>query len=105
MAVITLPYKYLEELTGVSKDVLIERLPMIAADIERYEDDHFDVEFFPDRPDMFSTEGVARAMRGFLNINRTWWLCRVLNLKIYRRLEVTIWLSTRPVSFSANILI
>ena len=41
---------------------------MIAADIERYEDDHFDVEFFPDRPDMFSTEGVSRAMRGFLGI-------------------------------------
>lgn len=68
MAVITLPYKYLEELTGVDKDVIIERLPMIAADIERYEDDHFDVEFFPDRPDMYSPEGVARAMRGFLNI-------------------------------------
>ncbi|MBP2134090.1 phenylalanyl-tRNA synthetase beta chain [Methanomicrobium sp. W14] len=68
MAIITLPYKYLESLTGVSKDIIIDRLPMIAADIERYEDDHFDVEFFPDRPDMFSTEGVARAMRGFLEI-------------------------------------
>ncbi|WOF15272.1 phenylalanine--tRNA ligase subunit beta [Methanoplanus sp. FWC-SCC4] len=68
MPIITLPYKYLEDLTGVDRDTLIDRLPMIAADIERYEDDHFDVEFFPDRPDMFSTEGVSRAMRGFLGI-------------------------------------
>ena len=74
MAIITLPYKYLEDLTGVSKETLIERLPMIAADIERYEEESFDVEFFPDRPDMFSTEGVSRAMRGFLGIETG--LCR-----------------------------
>ncbi|MDD3407099.1 MAG: phenylalanine--tRNA ligase subunit beta, partial [Methanomicrobium sp.] len=68
MAIIKLPYKYLEELTGASKETIIDRLPMIAADIERYEEESFDVEFFPDRPDMFSTEGVSRAMRGFLGI-------------------------------------
>ena len=66
MAIITLPYHYLERLTGVDRELIISRLPMLGSDIERIEDDHVDVEFFPNRPDLFSVEGVARALRGFL---------------------------------------
>jgi phenylalanyl-tRNA synthetase beta chain len=68
MAVITLPYKYLERLTRTDRKTIIENVPLIGSDIERIEDDHVDVEFFPDRPDLFSPEGVARAMRGYLGI-------------------------------------
>ena len=68
MAIITLPYKYLERLTGADKETILQRLPMIGSDVERVEADHADVEFFPNRPDLFSAEGVARAMRGFLGI-------------------------------------
>ncbi len=69
MPIIKLPYKYLETLTGTDRDTIIDRVPMIGADIERIEEDHIDVEFFPDRPDLFSTEGgVARAMQGFLGL-------------------------------------
>jgi phenylalanyl-tRNA synthetase beta chain len=68
MAVITLYYRYLERLTGADRKTILERLPMLGSDIERLEEDHADVEFFPDRPDLFSVEGVARAMRGFLGI-------------------------------------
>ena len=68
MTIITLPYTYLTALVGTDKETILDRLPMIGSDIERIEDDHADVEFFPDRPDLFSTEGVARAMRGFLGI-------------------------------------
>jgi phenylalanyl-tRNA synthetase beta chain len=68
MAVIGLPYKYLEHLTGTDKETILARLPMIGSEIERQETDHADVEFFPNRPDLFSVEGVARAMRGFLDI-------------------------------------
>lgn len=68
MAIITLPYRYLERLTGTDRQTIVDHIPMIGADIERIEDDHVDVEFFPDRPDLYSTEGVARAMRGFLGI-------------------------------------
>jgi phenylalanyl-tRNA synthetase beta chain len=68
MAIITLPYKYLERLTGVDKETILQRLPMIGSEVERVEADHADVEFFPNRPDLFSVEGVARAMRGFLGI-------------------------------------
>jgi len=68
MAIISLPYRYLERLTGADKETILERLPMIGSEIERLEPDHADVEFFPNRPDLFSVEGVARAMRGFLGI-------------------------------------
>ena len=68
MPIIRLPYEYLERLTGTDRETIINRMPMIGADIERIEEDHIDVEFFPDRPDLFSTEGVARAMQGFLGL-------------------------------------
>jgi len=67
--VITLYYEDIETLIGTDKDTFINRVPMIGADIERIEDDHIDIEFFPDRPDLYSPEGVARAMRGFLDIH------------------------------------
>jgi phenylalanyl-tRNA synthetase beta chain len=68
MPIITLPYNDLEELTGTDRDTIIKRVPMIGADIERIEEEAIDIEFFPDRPDLYSVEGVARAMRGFLDI-------------------------------------
>jgi phenylalanyl-tRNA synthetase beta chain len=68
MAIISLNYAYLERLTGTDRKTILERLPMIGSDIERTFDDHVDVEFFPDRVDLYSTEGVARAMCGFLGI-------------------------------------
>ena len=68
MAVITLPYRYLERLTRTDKKTILEKVPLIGSDVERIEEDHADVEFFPDRPDLFSPEGVARAMRGYLGI-------------------------------------
>ena len=68
MPVITLHYDDLEDLIGADREAIIKRIPMIGADIERVEEDHIDIEFFPDRPDLYSVEGVARAMRGFLDI-------------------------------------
>jgi phenylalanyl-tRNA synthetase beta chain len=68
MAVITLPYKYLERLTRTDRKTILDKVALIGSDVERTEEDHADVEFFPDRPDLFSPEGVARAMRGYLGI-------------------------------------
>ncbi|WP_440952256.1 phenylalanine--tRNA ligase subunit beta [Methanococcoides sp. FTZ1] len=68
MPIITLQYEDLESLTRSDKDTIIDRVPMIGADIERIEKESIDIEFFPDRPDLYSVEGVARAMRGFMNI-------------------------------------
>jgi phenylalanyl-tRNA synthetase beta chain len=68
MAIITLPYKYLERLTRTDRKTILDKIALIGSDVERTEEDHADVEFFPDRPDLFSPEGVARAMRGYLGI-------------------------------------
>jgi phenylalanyl-tRNA synthetase beta chain len=68
MPVITLYCDDLEELSGVDKDTVIRRIPMMGCDIERIEEDHVDIEFFPNRPDLYSVEGVARALKGFLGI-------------------------------------
>ena len=54
MAVITLPYKYLERLTRTDRKTILEKIALIGSDVERIEEDHADVEFFPDRPDLFS---------------------------------------------------
>lgn len=69
MPVVRLYYEDMEEMVGASRDAIMSRLAMMGADIgKRAEDDHVDVEFFPDRPDLYCSEGVARAMRGFLGI-------------------------------------
>jgi phenylalanyl-tRNA synthetase beta chain len=66
--IVKLNYQYLEELVGTDRESILRRLPMIGCEIERLEEDHVDAEFFPDRPDLFSTEGVAHALRGFLSL-------------------------------------
>ncbi len=69
MPVVRLYYEDLEEMVGASRDTIMSRLAMMGADIgKRAEEDHVDVEFFPDRPDLYSSEGVARALQGFLEI-------------------------------------
>jgi phenylalanyl-tRNA synthetase beta chain len=69
MPVVRLHYDDMERLVGASRETIMARLPMMGADVGKGEGDQFaDVEFFPDRPDLYSPEGVARAMRGFLGI-------------------------------------
>ncbi|MEM2191616.1 MAG: phenylalanine--tRNA ligase subunit beta, partial [Archaeoglobaceae archaeon] len=68
MPVITLNWNELERLVGANRDVILKRLPMLGCDIERSDQETLAVEFFPNRPDLYSIEGVARALRGFLGI-------------------------------------
>lgn len=70
MPVINFSHSDLCELIGeeLPKDVIRDRLPMLGADL-RFTDDSSDemsFEFFPSRPDLYSVEGVARALRAFL---------------------------------------
>ncbi|UCF49426.1 MAG: phenylalanine--tRNA ligase subunit beta [Thermoplasmatales archaeon] len=67
MPVVTFDYNDFISLLGhkISKDELIKRLPMIGADLDKVEDDEISIEFFPDRPDLASVEGIARASRAF----------------------------------------
>ena len=69
MPVVRLYYEDMERLIGASRDTIMGRLAMMGADIgKRAQEEHVDVEFFPDRPDLYSAEGVARAMQGFLGL-------------------------------------
>ncbi|RLI70875.1 phenylalanine--tRNA ligase subunit beta [Archaeoglobales archaeon] len=68
MPVITLYWDELERMVGKSRDEILSKLPMLGCDIERVSDEQIDVEFFPNRPDLYSVEGVARALRGFLDV-------------------------------------
>jgi phenylalanyl-tRNA synthetase beta chain len=72
MPVITFDYKDLYEVLGkeIDKDKLIKLLPMIGSDIDEYDDKQSKVEFFPNRPDYLSVEGVARTLKGFLDIEK-----------------------------------
>ncbi len=72
MPVINFKYSDLCTMLGeeVPQKTLVDRIPMIGADMHETEgeSDEMSVEFFPDRPDLYSVEGLARAMRAFLDI-------------------------------------
>jgi phenylalanyl-tRNA synthetase beta chain len=70
MPVISIEYDDLIDLLGkkVPMEELVEIIPMMGADIGRIDYTQMDIEFFPDRPDMYSVEGVARALRSFLEL-------------------------------------
>lgn len=67
MPVITFDYEDFLNLLGydISKEELVNRLPMIGADFDKIEGDKISIEFFPNRPDLTSVEGIARASRNF----------------------------------------
>jgi len=72
MPVVTFDYNDYLNIFGykISKEELIERLPMIGADFDKIEGDEISIEFFPNRPDLSSVEGIARASRAFFDFER-----------------------------------
>ncbi|MHB8605761.1 MAG: phenylalanine--tRNA ligase subunit beta [Thermoplasmatota archaeon] len=70
MPVIHFDVRELERLLGkeVPRDELARDIPMIGADVDSVEGDAWAIEFFPNRPDLYTVEGVARAMRQFYGI-------------------------------------
>jgi phenylalanyl-tRNA synthetase beta chain len=68
MPVITFEYQDLKDLgTDIENDKLIDTLPMLGSDIEDFDDETIKVEFFPNRPDQLSVEGVSRSLKGFIS--------------------------------------
>ncbi|MDR2943747.1 MAG: phenylalanine--tRNA ligase subunit beta [Methanosarcinales archaeon] len=68
MPVITVDSKDLEMLSGIDRQKIIDNVSMIGAEVERVEEETIDIEFFPNRPDLYSAEGVSRAMKAFFGI-------------------------------------
>ena len=72
MPVINFSYSDLCSLIGeeVPQSVLIEKIPLMGAAMQDTEEgaDDMSGEFFPNRPDLYSAEGIARSLRSFLGI-------------------------------------
>ncbi len=72
MPVVTFDYEDFKNLLGydISKEEIIEKMPMIGADFDKVEGNQISIEFFPNRPDLTSVEGIARAARNFFGFEK-----------------------------------
>lgn len=50
-------------------DRLTERMPMMGGDLDGVDGEAITIEWFPDRPDLLTPEGTARALKAFLDID------------------------------------
>lgn len=71
MAVVEFSIKDLESLVGrnLTREQLVDRLPMMGCPVEKIDRNRVSYEIFPNRPDMLSIEGFARAARSFLGLS------------------------------------
>lgn len=72
MPTITLNKKVFEKLVGkkLPLEKLKDRISMLGTDLEKIEGDDIEVEVFPDRPDMLSEQGFARAFSSFIGVKK-----------------------------------
>lgn len=72
MPVINFNLEDLKSLMGTKMEdrEVLDRIPMIGADFHDFDPatKEASIEFFPNRPDLYSVEGLARALRAFLDI-------------------------------------
>jgi phenylalanyl-tRNA synthetase beta chain len=68
--VVNIKFERLKRLvSGIKMNKILDILPFVAVDIEDVGKDVIRVEYNPNRPDLSSDYGVARALRGLLNID------------------------------------
>ena len=72
MPTITLDKKDLMNLIGrtIPDEKLKDRISMLGTDLEKVTNHEIEVEIFPNRPDMLSAEGFARALSSFMGIKK-----------------------------------
>ena len=92
MPVVTFDYEDFISLLGkkIKKEEMLKKIPMIGAEIEKADGNEISVEFFPDRPDLLSIEGIARAMRSFLEIELGMKKYEVMEPKIEMKVEESV---------------
>ncbi|MBO4503167.1 MAG: phenylalanine--tRNA ligase subunit beta [Candidatus Methanomethylophilus sp.] len=70
MPVMNTSYKDLVRMVGhdVPMETMLEQIPLLGGVIDEHEEgsDAIAIEFFPNRPDMYSAEGIARGLKAFL---------------------------------------
>ena len=72
MPTITLEHailNYIQEINGIEHESNLwsDWLTKIGCPVEKNNNEHIDIEVFPDRPDLLSHETLAKASRSFLN--------------------------------------
>ncbi len=72
MPTITLNKKVFEKLVGrkLPLEQLKDRISMLGTDLEKIEGNNIEVEIFPNRPDMLSEQGFARAFSSFIGVKK-----------------------------------
>jgi phenylalanyl-tRNA synthetase beta chain len=72
MPTLTIDRKEFEKLLDkkISLDTLKDRISMLGTDLEEINDDEIVVEIFPNRPDMLSMQGFARALSSFIGVKK-----------------------------------
>ena len=70
MPTIKLNKSVFEQLVGeeLPLEELKDRISMLGTDLEKIENDQIEVEIFPNRPDMLSEQGFARAFSSFIGV-------------------------------------
>ena len=68
MPVITLYRKRLEALIPIKYEEIVDNLPYLGLDIEELTEEYVKVEYTPNRPDLSTDYGIARALKGLLGI-------------------------------------
>ena len=70
MPTVKLNKKVFEKLVGKKLPIekLKDRISMLGTDLEKIEENEITVEVFPNRPDMLSEQGFARAFSSFINV-------------------------------------
>jgi len=72
MAVVTFNRKDFETLLGkeLTDKEYMEAIPMMGTPLEEMREEEVDIEVFPNRPDLYSVEGFARAAQGFFGLQK-----------------------------------
>ncbi len=70
MPTVTLNKKQFLKLVGksFSDEVLKDKIPMLGTGLEGITKDEINIEIFPNRPDMLSEQGLARAFKSFMGV-------------------------------------
>ncbi len=68
MPVITVSMDELSRLSNTEPEDLLHLLPKMAVEVDNKKGDELWLEVYPDRCDMLSVEGIARAIRGYKNM-------------------------------------
>jgi len=89
MPTVNISYKDICKLVGrkVELEVLEKVLPLIKCEVKSIVNDSITVEVNSDRADMFSAEGIARAFKGFLSIEKGCPKYRVKKSKIIVKVD------------------